>query len=142
MIEADILEEEISSTNIILLLIVEAHILEEEISSTHITLLLIFSTFKLDIEERSIAEKLLKSNLPPLVRPQMISYMFGISYNLILVMILFSIPLPALLCQNVLLFVLGEHHIYKIIPIYFLTKCSLYMRPQSFSNLMINFLFY
>jgi retron-type reverse transcriptase len=46
--------------------------------------------FKLDIEERSIAEKLLKSNLPPLVRPQMISYMFGISYNLILVMSIYQ----------------------------------------------------
>jgi len=42
--------------------------------------------FKLDTEEQSIAKKLHQSNLPPLVRPQVISYMFGISYNLILAM--------------------------------------------------------
>jgi retron-type reverse transcriptase len=45
--------------------------------------------FKLDAEERTIAQKLLNSHLPPLVRPQIISYMFGISYNLILVMSLY-----------------------------------------------------
>lgn len=42
--------------------------------------------FKLDTKELSAAKNLLESKLPPLVRPQIMSYIFGISYSLLLSM--------------------------------------------------------
>lgn len=42
--------------------------------------------FALNDNERILARKLLKSGLPPLVRPQILSYLFGVSYSLLLSM--------------------------------------------------------
>lgn len=44
------------------------------------------SEFRLDNREVILAEKLLESRLPPLVRPKILSYLFGISYSLLLSM--------------------------------------------------------
>lgn len=40
--------------------------------------------FALDSKEVILAKKLLESGLPPLVRPEILSYLFGISYSLLL----------------------------------------------------------
>jgi len=42
--------------------------------------------FELDSREITLAKELLESGLPPLVRPQIVSYLFGISYTLVLSM--------------------------------------------------------
>lgn len=44
--------------------------------------------FTLDNKELILAKKLLESGLPPLVRPEILSYLFGISYSLLLSMAL------------------------------------------------------